>query len=99
MRRFVPELFLKQLGKSSIEEVKLGDPIAMNMVVMSVDINQYLTKLGPPSQGPWRKYIGDSIMAFFPSVRNAVRYAIEMHAQPKKAGDLPEDVLCQRTAA
>jgi len=41
MRRFVPEQFLQQLGKSSIEEVKLGDHTAMNMVVMFADIREF----------------------------------------------------------
>jgi class 3 adenylate cyclase/CheY-like chemotaxis protein len=119
MRRFVPERFLKQLGKSSIEEVKLGDHIAMNMVVMFADIrdfsafsekmtpeetftfiNQYLAKVGPTVRnhgGFIDKYIGDGIMALFPtSPASAVRCAIEMHsrlgefnAERGKAGNPP----------
>jgi two-component system sensor histidine kinase ChiS len=41
MKRFVPEQFLRQLGKSSIEQVKLGDHAAMNMVVMFADIREF----------------------------------------------------------
>ncbi|HAX36359.1 MAG: hypothetical protein A2087_12565 [Spirochaetes bacterium GWD1_61_31] len=102
MRRFVPEQFLKQLGKATIEEVKLGDHTALNMTVMFADIrqfsslsekmnpeetfafiNQYLTRLGPPVRnhgGFIDKYIGDGIMALFPSSsEGAVRCAIDMH--------------------
>ncbi len=43
MRRFVPEQFLKQLGKSSIEQVKLGDHTAIDMVVMFADIREFST--------------------------------------------------------
>jgi len=102
MRRFVPEQFLRQLGKSTIEEVKLGDNTAMNMTVMFADIrdftalaenmtpeeafsfiNAYMARLGPPVRengGFIDKYIGDSIMALFPTSSDcAVRCAIEMH--------------------
>ncbi len=104
IRRFIPEQFLSQLGKSTIEEVKLGDHIAMNMVVMFADIrdfstlsekmtpeetfiflNEYLARLGPPIRkhgGFIDKYIGDGIMALFPSSTDAaVRCAIEMQAE------------------
>jgi two-component system sensor histidine kinase ChiS len=119
MRRFVPEQFLRQLGKSSVEQIKLGDHTAMDMVVMFVHIrefstlsekmtpeetfafiNQCMAALGPPVRnhgGFIDKYIGDSIMALFPSPPpSAVRCAIEMHgrlgdlnAQREKAGSLP----------
>ena len=119
MRRFVPEQFLRHLGKATIEEVKLGDHTATNMVVMFADIrefstlaekmtpeetfafiNQYLARLGPPVRnygGFIDKYIGDGIMALFPSNSDdAVRCAIDMHErlnefneQRGKANDFP----------
>ena len=104
IRRFVPEQFLDQLGKHSIEKVKLGDHIATNMVVMFTDIrdfstlsenmtaeetfsfiNQYMARVSPPVRnhgGFIDKYIGDGIMALFPtSPEAAVRCAIDMQIQ------------------
>ncbi len=43
MRRFVPEQFLRHLGKASIEQVKLGDNTSTNMAVMFADIRQFST--------------------------------------------------------
>jgi len=41
LKRFVPEEFLGKLGKSSIEQVALGDHAAMEMTVMFADIRQF----------------------------------------------------------
>ncbi len=102
MRRFLPEEFLARLGKTSFEDIGLGDHAEQDMTVLFADIgsftrlseamspketfdfiNEYLARMGPVirSHGGFvDKYLGDGIMALFPSsTENAVRCAIDMH--------------------
>jgi len=88
-RRFVPQEFLKFLGRDSVMELQLGDLVEREMTVMFSDIrgfselsenmtpeekfdfiNIYLGQMEPiigQHHGFVDKYIGDGIMALFPS--------------------------------
>ncbi len=99
--RFVPQQFLRLLGREVITEVRLGDAVEREMTVLFADIraftslsegrspaenfefiNEYLRHIGPTIRthgGFIDKYIGDGIMALFPSAaEDAVRAAVAM---------------------
>ena len=102
--RFIPQEFLRFLGKKSITEVDLGDHVQREMTVMFADIrkftsmseqmspkenfefiNDYLGVMEPIIRryhGFIDKYIGDGIMALFPtSADDALQAAQEMILQ------------------
>ncbi|MGE3919593.1 MAG: AAA family ATPase [Gammaproteobacteria bacterium] len=98
--RFVPQEFLRLLGKKSITDVKVGDQIQKDMTVMFTDIrnfttisesmtpeenftfiNQFVNLMEPviaKHGGFVDKYLGDGIMALFPTADSAVDAAVEM---------------------
>ncbi len=106
LNRFVPNEFLKILGKENIMDVALGDQIEKEMTLLFVDIrsytkisenmtpkenieflNSYLQSVGPiirKHHGFIDKYIGDEIMAIFPTnPQNALEAAIEINRKMK----------------
>lgn len=70
IRRFVPERFLKQLGKSSLEEVKLGDYIATNMVIMFADIRDFTSIAEKMTPKETFTFINQYMAKLSPPVRN-----------------------------
>ena len=101
--RFIPGEFLKNLGKESIVDVRLGDQVKREMNILFSDIRDFtslsekmtpeenfafvngiLSKTGPIIRqhgGFIDKYIGDAVMALFPSkADDAVDAAIDMLA-------------------
>jgi class 3 adenylate cyclase len=115
-KKYVPQEFLKLLGKESIVHVKLGDNVQKTMTILFSDIrsfttlsesmspqetftfiNGYLQQMEPIIRehgGFIDKYIGDSIMALFPTAPDhALKAAIDMqHAldnynQKRQSGD------------
>jgi len=87
--RFVPNEFIKSLGKERITDVNLGDLAHKDVTVLFTDIRSYTTiseqmtpeenfnfinaynlRMGPiiqSNQGFVNQYLGDAIMALFPS--------------------------------
>lgn len=99
--RFVPQEFIRLMGKNTISNINLGDHIETTMTILFSDIrdftsmseemspeenfafiNSYLSEMGPviaKHNGIIDKYIGDAIMALFPSnADDALNGAIEM---------------------
>ena len=69
MRRFVPGEFLARLGKSSIEEVVLGDHAAEEMTVLFADIRSFSSiseRMGPEETF---RFINQYLARVSPSVR------------------------------
>lgn len=100
--RFVPNEFIKSLGKDRITDVNLGDLAHKDVTVLFTDIRGYTTiseqmtpeenfnfinaynlRMGPIIQknsGFINQYLGDAIMALFPSKpKDALNSAIEIH--------------------
>ena len=100
--RFVPNEFIKSLGKERITDVNLGDLAHQDVTVLFTDIRGYTTiseqmapeenfnfinaynqRMGPIIQkyrGFVNQYLGDAIMALFPTNPNdALKSAIEIH--------------------
>ena len=87
--RFVPQEFLRAMGKTRIVDVKLGDHVKLDYSILFSDIrsftrlsekmspeenfaflNSYLRRMNPfiwENGGFIDKYIGDAIMALFPT--------------------------------
>ena len=99
--RFVPNQFIKSLGKDRITDVILGDQVHKKVTVLFTDIREYTTiselmtpeenfnfinafnlRMGPLIQqnnGFINQYLGDAIMALFPSSpQDALCAAIEI---------------------
>jgi class 3 adenylate cyclase/ActR/RegA family two-component response regulator len=99
--RFVPQEFLRAMGKNRILEVKLGDNVKVDFTILFSDIraftqlsekmkpeecfaflNSYLRRMNPfiwENGGYIDKYIGDAIMALFPSSAvSAITSAVAM---------------------
>jgi two-component system, sensor histidine kinase ChiS len=99
--RFVPNEFIKSLGKERITDVNLGDQAHKNVTVFFTDIRGYTTlseemtpeenfnfinafnlRMGPLIQknhGFVNQYLGDAIMALFPTKpEDALQAAVEM---------------------
>ncbi len=99
--RFVPNEFIKSLGKDRITDVNLGDQAHKDVTVLFTDIRGYATiseqmtpeenfnfinaynlRMGPIIQqnnGFINQYLGDAIMALFPSQpEDALRSAIQI---------------------
>ncbi|OHD22215.1 MAG: hypothetical protein A2Y38_18290 [Spirochaetes bacterium GWB1_59_5] len=70
MRRFVPEQFLRHLGRSTIDEVKLGDHTSANMAVMFADIRQFSTLSEQMSPEETFAFINQYLARLGPPVRN-----------------------------
>jgi len=69
IRRFVPEEFLKQLGKSAIEDVRLGDHAAMDMVVMFADIRDFSALSENMTPEETFSFINQYLASLGPSIR------------------------------
>ena len=99
--RFVPNEFIKSLGKDRITDVNLGDQAYKDVTVLFTDIRAYTTlaekmtpeenfnfinafnhRLGPIIQqnhGFVNQYLGDAIMALFPSQpEDAIKASIQI---------------------
>jgi len=101
--RFVPQEFMRAMGKTRIVDVKLGDHVKVDFSILFSDIrsftqlsekmkpeenfaflNSYLRRMNPfiwENGGYIDKYIGDAIMALFPtSASSALSAAVAMLA-------------------
>jgi class 3 adenylate cyclase len=69
MKRFVPEEFMAFLGKSSVEQVRLGDHSQQDMAVMFADIRSFtaLSERLPP-EGTFR-FINQYLARMGPTIR------------------------------
>ena len=70
LKRFVPEEFLSRLGKSSIDQVSLGDHSAQEMTVMFADIRQfsYISEQLTPEEN--FRFINQYLARMGPAIRN-----------------------------
>lgn len=101
LNKFVPQKFLKALGREHILQVELGDQIEQEVTILFTDIRSFTTisesmnpienfqfvkkyaeRMGPiivKYNGFINQYLGDGIMAIFPSgASDALQACIEM---------------------
>lgn len=120
--RFVPQEFLKFLGKQRITQISLGDQCIKEMTILFADIrsfttiserltpsenfsflNSYFARMVPiirEEGGIIDKYIGDGVMALFPTnPESAIKAATKMRESLKeynegrvRAGYIPIDI-------
>jgi len=70
MKRFVPEEFLSRLGKTSVEQVLLGDHAAQDMTVLFADIGSFTRMSDSMSPEETFQFINEYLARMGPVIRS-----------------------------